>query len=168
MILVSVLSSDAWALFILTTLSAVVFLPMLTVSLADCSHMKDTGGSDGKECLLCGRLEFDPQVKKIPWRRKWQPLQYSRLENPMDRGASWTTVHGVILGSTAGRTSAKTWPAFGFTRRDRLRLLTLKCKHPLLERSRNPISGKVRGEWTEIPSFNNQGLGRGEQPTFLK
>ena len=23
------------------------------------------------------------------------PLQYSRLENPMDRGAWWTTVHGV-------------------------------------------------------------------------
>ena len=22
-----------------------------------------------------------------PWRRKWQPLQYSYLENPMDRGA---------------------------------------------------------------------------------
>ena len=23
------------------------------------------------------------------------PLQYSYLENPMDRGASWATVHGV-------------------------------------------------------------------------
>ena len=23
------------------------------------------------------------------------PLQYSRLENPMDRGAWWATVHGV-------------------------------------------------------------------------
>ena len=23
------------------------------------------------------------------------PLQYSRLENPMDRGAWWVTVHGI-------------------------------------------------------------------------
>ena len=30
---------------------------------------------------------FDPWIGKIPWRRKWQPLQYSCLENPMDRGA---------------------------------------------------------------------------------
>ena len=26
---------------------------------------------------------------------KGNPLQYSYLENPMDRGAWWTTVHGV-------------------------------------------------------------------------
>jgi len=38
---------------------------------------------------------FDPQVGKIPWRRKWLPLQYSCLENPMDRRAWWVTVHGV-------------------------------------------------------------------------
>ena len=38
---------------------------------------------------------FDPWVGKIPWRRKWQPLQYSCLENPMDRGASLATVRGV-------------------------------------------------------------------------
>ena len=32
---------------------------------------------------------------KIPWRRNYQPLQYSCLESPMDRGTWWTTVHGV-------------------------------------------------------------------------
>ena len=26
------------------------------------------------------------------WRRKWHPLQYCCLENPMDRGAWWATV----------------------------------------------------------------------------
>ena len=32
------------------------------------------GGSDGKSvCLHCGRPGFNPQVGKIPWRRKWQP-----------------------------------------------------------------------------------------------
>ena len=34
---------------------------------------------------------FNPWVGKVPWRRKWQPLQYSCLENPMDRGAWWAT-----------------------------------------------------------------------------
>ena len=30
------------------------------------------GGSIVK-CLECGRSGFDPWVRKIPWRRKWQP-----------------------------------------------------------------------------------------------
>ena len=25
------------------------------------------------KCLECGRPEFNPWVRKIPWRRKWQP-----------------------------------------------------------------------------------------------
>ena len=29
-------------------------------------------------------------VKKVPWRWEWLPLQYSCLENPMDRGADFT------------------------------------------------------------------------------
>ena len=33
--------------------------------------------------------------EKIPWRRKWQPLQSSCLENSTDRGAWRATVHGV-------------------------------------------------------------------------
>ena len=54
------------------------------------AHNK-TGGASGKE-LTCqyrrhNRCRFDPWVRKIPWRRKWQnPLQYMCLENPMDRG----------------------------------------------------------------------------------
>ena len=31
------------------------------------------------------RCRFDTWVRKIPWRRKWQPLQYSCLENPWQR-----------------------------------------------------------------------------------
>ena len=38
---------------------------------------------------------FDFWVRKIPWRREWYPLQYSCLGNPMDRGASRTTVHSI-------------------------------------------------------------------------
>ena len=31
----------------------------------------------------------------IPWRRKWQPLQCSCLENPRDGEAFWAVVYGV-------------------------------------------------------------------------
>ena len=30
----------------------------------------------------CRRCRFDPWVGKIPWRRKWQPLQYPWTEEP--------------------------------------------------------------------------------------
>ena len=30
-----------------------------------------SGGSDGRICLQCGRLKFDPWVGKIPWRIAW-------------------------------------------------------------------------------------------------
>ena len=29
------------------------------------------GGSDGRVCLQCRRLSFDPWVGKISWRREW-------------------------------------------------------------------------------------------------
>ena len=48
------------------------------------------------------RCRFDPWVGKIPWKRAWQPLQCSRLENPVDRGAWWVTVHAVA--------ESQTWP----------------------------------------------------------
>ena len=47
------------------------------------------------QCRRRKRPEFDPWVRKIPWRRAWQPLQYSCLENPMDRGVWWAAVHRV-------------------------------------------------------------------------
>ena len=98
------------------------------------------GGSDGKEtvCKIEDPLRFNPWVRKIPWRRTWQPtpvfllgeshrqrtrlgygpqscregngtpLQSSCLESPMDGGAWWAAVHGV--------TKSWTWPSnFTFT-----------------------------------------------------
>ena len=63
------------------------------------------GGSDGKESARFFGFErpgFDPCVGKIPWRREWEPspLQYSCLENPVDRGAWWVTVHKVANSRT--------------------------------------------------------------------
>ena len=60
-------------------------------------------GSDGKESACqCRRLGFDPWVRKIPWRREWQPLLYSCLENSMDRGVWNATVHGLAESHTIG------------------------------------------------------------------
>ena len=54
------------------------------------------GGASSKEPTYQGRRpRFDPQIGKIPWWRKWQPLQYFCLENPMDRGAWLATVYTV-------------------------------------------------------------------------
>ena len=45
-------------------------------------------------CLQCRRPGFDPWVGKMPWRRNGNPLQYSSLGNPMDRGTWQARVHG--------------------------------------------------------------------------
>ena len=37
-------------------------------------------------CLQCGGFRFDPSVGKIPGEGNGYPLQYSCLDNPMDRG----------------------------------------------------------------------------------
>ena len=41
------------------------------------------------------RHGFDSWVRKIPWRRKWQPAQNSCLENSMNSGAWWATVQEI-------------------------------------------------------------------------
>ena len=59
------------------------------------------GGSDGKESTCQSRrLRFDPWVGKIPGEGNGNPLQYSCLGNPMDRGAWQATVHGVSKSQT--------------------------------------------------------------------
>ena len=53
-------------------------------------------GSDGKKiCQQCRRLRLNPWVRKTPGEGNGTPFQYSCLENPIDRGAWWATVHGV-------------------------------------------------------------------------
>ena len=55
----------------------------------------------GKESACqCRRGGFHPWIGKIPWRKKWQPPQYSWLENSMDSGDWRATVHGVTKNHT--------------------------------------------------------------------
>ena len=53
------------------------------------------GGSDGKESACNSE---DPGL--VPGEGNDYPLQYSQLENSLDRGAWWATVHGVTKSQT--------------------------------------------------------------------
>ena len=50
-------------------------------------------GDTGARCSIPG-LRSSPEI------RSGNPLQYSCLENPMDRGAWWAIVHGVTKSQT--------------------------------------------------------------------
>ena len=53
------------------------------------------GGSDGKESPCnAGELDSIPELGRYFGEENDYPLQYSCLENPMDRGAWWATVKG--------------------------------------------------------------------------
>ena len=50
----------------------------------------------GKESACQSRRhQYDPGLGRSPGVGNSNPLQYSCLENPMDRGAWWATLHGV-------------------------------------------------------------------------
>ena len=46
------------------------------------------------------RSRFDPWVRMIPWRRKWQLTPVSFLGNSMDRGSFRATVHEAAKSQT--------------------------------------------------------------------
>ena len=59
------------------------------------------GGSDGKvSACNAGDLGSIPGSGRSPGEGNGTPLQYSFLENPMNRGAWWATVHGVAKSRT--------------------------------------------------------------------
>ena len=74
----------------------------------DCSSLRQgfclkgfPGGSDGKESTCnVGDPGLIPGSRKIPGGGRGNPLQYSCLKNPMDRGACWATVHGMAKSQT--------------------------------------------------------------------
>jgi len=61
----------------------------------------NAGGSDGKESACnAGDLGSIPGSGRSPGEGNGNTLQYSYLENPMDRGACWATVNGVAKNPT--------------------------------------------------------------------
>ena len=53
--------------------------------------------ADAENTVIYG---LDPWVERSPGEGNGYPLQYSRVENPMDRGAWRTTVHRVTESDT--------------------------------------------------------------------
>jgi len=59
------------------------------------------GGLDGKvSACNAGDLGLIPGLGRSPGEGNGNPLQYSCLENSMDGGAWWATVHGVAKSQT--------------------------------------------------------------------
>ena len=59
------------------------------------------GGSVGKESVCnAGDLHSIPGLGRAFGEGNDNPLNYSFLENSMDRGASWVTVHGITKSQT--------------------------------------------------------------------
>ena len=60
------------------------------------SNIRLPGGSDCKESACSAEDQgLIPGSGRSPGEENGYPLQYSCLENSMDRGAWWTTVHGI-------------------------------------------------------------------------
>ena len=59
------------------------------------------GGSDSKESACnAGDQGSIPELGRSPGEKNSYPLQYACLENSIDRGAWWATVHGVTNSQT--------------------------------------------------------------------
>ena len=59
------------------------------------------GGSEVKASACnAGDPGSIPGSGKFPGEGNGNPLQYSCLENPMDGGAWWATIHGVVESDT--------------------------------------------------------------------
>ena len=72
--------------------------------LSNWTELRSPGNVSGKEpacqCRRYKRYRFGPWVRKTSGEGNGNLLQYSCLENPMDRGAWWVTVHRVTTNQT--------------------------------------------------------------------
>ena len=93
----------------LSVAMTVLALPALLLQLLliyPCLSRGSSGASDGKKkkkkkiCLQNRRPGFIPGLGRFLGEGNGYPLQYSCLENSMDRGAWWATDHGVAESQT--------------------------------------------------------------------
>ena len=82
-------------------ISSEEFLPSFRVGFDTAFPGGFPGGSDGKESACNARdLGSIPGLGRFPGGGNGNPLQYSCLENAMDRGALWAIVHEVTNNRT--------------------------------------------------------------------
>ena len=90
------------------TISGTIYnckLPQMLCKARKSESCKENNGlscaSDGKESACnAGDPGSIPELGTAPGERNGNPLQYSCLENPMDRGAGWATVQRVTKSQT--------------------------------------------------------------------
>ena len=100
----------------LHTLFTLLFVDSLMVTILTSGGFP--GGSDGKESACNpGDPGFDPWWGRYSGEGNGYLLQYSCLENSMDRGAWWTIVHGVTESNMTEQLtlSLRFWPVWGDT-----------------------------------------------------
>ena len=84
-------------------LSGVTFLWLhYLVETSDVGSLRHFPGSLEGKASTCnaGDPGSIPESGRSPGEEHGNPLQYSCLENPMDRAAWWATVHGVAKSQT--------------------------------------------------------------------
>ena len=67
-------SSEVQLLSILTIRKAMDFRLIDHLSPCNQSPRWHSGKEHACQCRRCKRHKFDPWIRKIPWRRKWQPI----------------------------------------------------------------------------------------------
>ena len=86
----------------LFSMSVILFLFHRQVHLCHILDYKGFPGGSEVKVSACnaGDLGSIPESGRCPGEGNGNPLQYSCLENPMDGGAWWATVHGVAKSRT--------------------------------------------------------------------
>ena len=75
-----------------------------------------------------GDLGLTPGSGRSPRGGNGNPFQYSCLENPMDRGALWATVHGVTKSQTQLRGHTSQYLAKEQQRNHREKIIMIKVE----------------------------------------
>ena len=101
------------------------------------------GDSDGKSvCLQYWRPKFDPKVRKIPWRRKWQPTPVLLP----GKFHGWRSLVGYSpRGQSQTQLSSFTFSFFYIIEK----LKISKNRHSIRGKRRNTVK-KIREWWSTI------------------